>query len=549
MSQIPNPPKKRTWQYVCLIAILLLGVMVWFNIPTPLRISAETTYILGPMMPDGKRIDYFRAMEERFYPPEMKTDDNGYRILARALGRKVWRRETTNPTLGELFSPASGWLQICEKLGLDPNEEPATSFKIESPRLLIDPSGKFWVPSMPFWTFEDYPMLKDWLEENTEGIDLLAEAVRKPVFFIPFVHDKDVPLFHTASSGAQQDWAEAVHARAAYRLGIGDIDGAVDDIVTLHRLARHIGKQMTLLSWVLGGWIEDLGSGTGIGSNPKFSPTAEQIERLITELKALPPRQPLSEILEMERYQHLARLQYAHYHSKSRRYGGTLFARNRHWLMDINVIMETINKDIDKKCSGNLDIEERNCSWNPLPYLFIRSRTDRIVRSMIDLSLVGVQENRRSIECRGNMYILTLALLLYEKDHGTLPDGDWREAVRPYLGENSDKYFRCPSYRELAEGETTYAMIGGVPNPVASPNQILIVEVFQPQKLGEGEGRFPFDKAVFGNKRDDGFDGLGSRHAGGINVGLRSGAVIFTLEVTKPDELRQLFDGTATTLP
>jgi hypothetical protein len=67
-------------------------------------------------------------------------------------------------------------------------------------------------------------------------------------------------------------------------------------------------------------------------------------------------------------------------------------------------------------------------------------------------------------------------------------------------------------------------MIGGVPNPVASPNQILLVEVMQPQKLGEGDGRIPYEK----------IDGLGSYHPGGFMVGYRNGAVGWLSAITKP---------------
>ena len=34
------------------------------------------------------------------------------------------------------------------------------------------------------WTFDDLPMMKAWLEENSPALDLLGEAVRKPVFYV-----------------------------------------------------------------------------------------------------------------------------------------------------------------------------------------------------------------------------------------------------------------------------------------------------------------------------------------------------------------------------
>jgi len=282
----------------CLIAIVAFVVLVWFNIPTRLRISEETTRVLGPMMADGKRIDYFRAMEERFYPPGIDTEDNGYRLLVQAFGANAWRNETAEPTNVAVFlATDSNWHQIYEKLGLDPNEELTTPLRIESPLPLLDEAEKF--GEVLFWTFDDYPMLEIWLEENSPGIDVLAEAVRKPVFYIPIIRKDESPLSWNlpASAILFQSWAQAVHARATHRIGIGDIDGAIDDIVTLHRLGRHTGNQMTLLLWSLGRFSEVLGSTVGIGSNPNFSPTKEQLARLVAELNALPPRQAFSGIV------------------------------------------------------------------------------------------------------------------------------------------------------------------------------------------------------------------------------------------------------------
>jgi hypothetical protein len=219
-------------------------------------------------------------------------------------------------------------------------------------------------------------------------------------------------------------------------------------------------------------------------------------------------------------------------------------------------------------------------SWNPFPLLFTRSRSLRIADTLCDLTLPALSAASHAegrCECQANMQRLTLALLLYEKEHGTLPtgegpDGDWREAVKPYLGDNAEKYFQCPSAR-LAQNETNYAMIGDVPEyrlNSASPNQILLVEVLQPQKLGEVEGRIPFEKAKFWKgeqtpidmeccgrvttrmgsaPRPDDFDGLGSKHAGGINVGTRSGGIRFVSEYIAPEVWQSLLDGTATNFP
>jgi hypothetical protein len=57
---------------------------------------------------------------------------------------------------------------------------------------------------------------------------------------------------------------------------------------------------------------------------------------------------------------------------------------------------------------------------------------------------------------------------LYEKEHGKLPEGDWREAVKPLLGEKAEQYLHCP-----AEGKSGYALVTGGEN---TPDSMLLVE-------------------------------------------------------------------------
>jgi hypothetical protein len=582
--------KKRSCLRGCLIVVLILALPVWYFCihTTPLRVSEKTTYVLGPMTSDGKRIDYFRAMEERYYPPEMKTDDNGYRLIVRACGTHIEKeRQQYNPNTQEYdfvkIDPEPFRLQTYEKLGLDPNVEP-TMKKIvcahtfmeqyikdkpeERQAWSLDGMRRIGKP----WTFDDFPMLKDWLEENTAGLDLLGKAVRKPVFRIPYTRENEnTPI---AESWIMLDeiqmirrWARALLARANYRLGTGDIDGAIDDIITAHHLARHAGKHGFLVSWLVGIAIEGMARSIGIAGNPEFPPTKEQIERLVNELDALPPRWTFNEVLETERLFCLASYQDLYWGNNPLFYNepmpDKLYAYMS-WSFDINILLERANKVYDVLTGKSETVDGRELddiimcppSWNPLPLLFPRSRSIRFADSQTALSIPAVQATReaeRRCKCAENMQRLTLALLLYEKEHGALPAGDWREAVKPYLGKDADECFRCPAHR-LPEGYTNYAMIGDVPDAVSSPNQILLAEVFQPQKLGEGDGRFPFVKAAFwrsseGSRPQD-FDGLGSVHPGSITVGYRSGGMSFLSESnTTEEQLRQLLDGTATVRP
>ncbi len=588
---VRNQPKKRGCLRGCLlyggVGLLVFALPIWWFClhTTPLRVSKETTYVLGPLTADGKRIDYFRAMEEWSYPPEMKTDENGYRLVVRACGdlngryERVYNETKTSYYLKKVDDVDSlHRLQVYEKLGLNPDVKPTLEF--ESPdaifgKLVADNprdeaidqlAQNYWQREKRlgrlWWTFEDFPLLEEWLAENTAAIDLLGEAIRKPVFRMPLVRlDENQSMLEAPLMGGLQEmreWARAAQARATYRIGIGDLDGAIDDIITTFRLGRHAGRQGMMISALIGIAIEGVAASVGINENPAFPPSKEQIERLLREIDALPPRITPEEYLESERLFGLEVMQDVYWGRVSKYQGQPILQLNPiHWAraIDINIYLARINQAYDALRDGTFDENDYKVSWNPLPFLFVRSRTNRFadIRARIILpAMQGAREAWNRCECGTNMQRLTLAFLLYEKDHGGLPGGDWREAVKPYLGPEPEKYFRCPS-RHLPEGETAYALLDRGDDAAASPHQILLVEVSRPQKLGEGNGRLPLEKARFWQKDPDrpqeqrpaDFDGLGSTHTRCINVGYRSGAVQRLDETAKPEEVARLLDGPA----
>jgi hypothetical protein len=148
------------------------------------------------------------------------------------------------------------------------------------------------------------------------------------------------------------------------------------------------------------------------------------------------------------------------------------------------------------------------------------------------------------------MKLLTLALLFYEKDNGFLPKEDWRVAVKPYLGANADRYFRCPSCPTAKDDETTYAMIrresGEIPQ---APFTLLLVETLPPMKMSGNDGTIPEAMAIkqlTAWRKDE----LGSsHHAGGCSVTYRNGAVGFITSSVNVERLKKIIDGTADSLP
>ncbi len=162
------------------VLLLVLLFVYWNFLRTPaLRISRETTHITEPLTSDGEYVDYFLALEQLLYPPEMQTDDNGYRMVVGALGIAEE---------GSSDRSAARRTQVYEKLGLEPASQPTLNY-VEPYEFLNDYGkreglqaeeiGDLWQRLSQPWTLQDLPMLEPWLDQNSAALDLLGEAVRK----------------------------------------------------------------------------------------------------------------------------------------------------------------------------------------------------------------------------------------------------------------------------------------------------------------------------------------------------------------------------------
>ena len=156
------------------------------------------------------------------------------------------------------------------------------------------------------WTLKELPMMESWLEQNGPVLDLVSEAVRKPTFCIPLVRaDADKALVESLSMEGlkrPRSFARMLQTRAHYRIGTGELDGAIDDIITCQRLGRHMEHQGTLVARLVGIAIQGIAGALGIAADQKSQPNEAQLQRLVKELNALPPRPDMERLWLIERY-------------------------------------------------------------------------------------------------------------------------------------------------------------------------------------------------------------------------------------------------------
>lgn len=610
LAEVADRPRRAVG---CVGAVLTIGLLllvgcagaVYFSLRgASLVASKETTYITGPLKSDGKQVDYFAAWEQEISPEGMATDRNGYRLIVQHLGA----------------SPGAApehFTQICEKLGLDPDsvapdrklEDPYDYLKryVESDRFdatrIEALSGKEPAEATSAidvltsrigraWTLDDLPMMEAWLAENTPAIDLISQAVERPVFHIPHVRSsEDDMLLSILLLDVQyaRSFARALSARAHYRIGTGDIDGAIDDVVACKRLGRHIGHDGMLIEMLVGIAIEGIADGIGIAGSLENPPTKEQLKRLMDELDGLPPGSDVNKSLRFERYASLDVIQAMAFGNRSLaeldiptqvpRFG-----------FDWNVIARRINVHYDAMMAKGA---VPKASFGPMAVVSTQARSEMLADVLGALLLPAVdaakEAARRSL-CVERVRRISLAMLRYEADHGVLPpmatagaDGNrlqsWRVDLLPYLGErelydrihhdepwdsqHNAKFhkqapacYQCPS-AHLPLGETTYSVVVGPDMPFGvaggkpladfgpkSASMILVVESTQGVCWMDPSRDIPQDTADAGINAGGGRrGGISSHHPGGANFGLRHGGCQFLSETIDAETFRALLRG------
>jgi hypothetical protein len=621
------------WAFVgiALAGLPLTAVVVFTSFGAgdePLTIARETTYATGPLKSDGKQVDYFIAWEQATYRQGIASDANGYRMIVTHLG--------ISPKYTNVESA-----EFCQKLGLDATEI-ADDMTLEEPYNFLeryvkskdfDPaaigvevqmvqsghsdeyktgdslesqyvdeatgalSERFSRP----WTLDDLPMMDAWLAANSPALDVIVEAVRKPLFHIPQVRksaNDSLGDVNWTAVPETRSYGRALKARAFYRIGIGDIDGAIDDIVACGQLGRHVSKNGAIRDMLVGLAIEGMAIDVGIAASPEHPPTIQQLQRLRDELNNLPPRGEFGDVLLHARLGSLDVIQSLAYRHKTLADVPFEFQTQPHVDLesviaggvDWNAVARKINVNFDRFAVSD------NVQTPTLPGATIISRTERSQYladshwAAISPAMKSTRDAIRRLRCSYQMHQITLAMLAYERDHGSLPpaftadsNGDplhsWRVLLLPYLGQQElfDKirlnerwdsqynrqfhgeavaFCQCPS-AELLQGQTTYAVVVGPEMPFEggerkslvgfgpeSSSMILVVERMQPGCWMDPTQDIPQEIADTGVNNSNGPpNGIGSHHDHVVVCGFSNGSVHSLSNAIYIETLRGLLRG------
>jgi hypothetical protein len=258
-------------RYLITAFLIIAGLFVAQLLsPAPaIRISPQTTHIVAPLGPDGLP-DYVTYLRDKLRAGVI-TENNAAVPMWEAFGPGDG---------GDAVSPEN-WQHIVNELKLSPAKhaylvEPDSdrvTRSIERWLVTTDPRWRVAVENVPAiaqdpeeigyelvllamdapWRREQLPPLAAWVDANNDALNLLATGSRLPRFYSPFALPEGdakpslLQLLQFDSIMRARTIARALALRAMLHVGEGRHDAAWQDLLAIHRWARHVGKGPLLI--------------------------------------------------------------------------------------------------------------------------------------------------------------------------------------------------------------------------------------------------------------------------------------------------------------
>jgi hypothetical protein len=162
------------------------------------------------------------------------------------------------------------------------------------------------------WTKKEYPLLAKWIESNKKPMEVAVKGIMtRDQYYAPLLAGDDEfgnmligVLLPTAMQ--TREFARLLSARAMYRLGGDDVEGAMNDLLACHRLARHYSKAPTLIEALVCYAIEGIASGGDFNLAHHAKLATKQTKWYHDQLAKMPPPPSVVRCLDIcERYGYL----------------------------------------------------------------------------------------------------------------------------------------------------------------------------------------------------------------------------------------------------
>lgn len=305
---------KRRFMIFILLVTLVTGFLLYWNLfrNKPLTLSSGTCIITEPRTADGRFIDYRRwYLENHYSDKDIATDQNGLRTLFQYFGLHSWLDLDNNDDNPEYVQYRKEFekqkADIYQKYQLDLLTPPKHKLPDEDLQYDVYLNEKYpgeknasireeKMGARPLEilrrgiTLADPDAVRWWLDRNSPALDDAARAIKKDRFvevLVPPVKYEEQripsPQYRTYSWFLYQKLAKSFALRIEFRIARGEISRAVDDLVTMAKLKRHIFQVDKSLT---GLFTSDVcpNKKYGIAENEKTIPSAEDWLRLTVEL-------------------------------------------------------------------------------------------------------------------------------------------------------------------------------------------------------------------------------------------------------------------------
>lgn len=467
--------RRKKIRLLCSVGISLLIFYVTFG-GCPLKNSPETTVLTAPLAADGS-VDYF-AYFESLYPPNIATDDNGARIVVRALGpgQEYFKSGENDKSYADMRR------MLSEKLGLDPNAAPEIALPFETaidafrvkmeaemPGELYDPFGHM-TPEERYKAvvtndtriqksddelteeqlrakqreeiierfartetqekIEEYgEFIGAYLDTQGAALDVISQAAQKELFIYPMVHSGEAPpqLFALLWPDIQnhRELIRSLALRAEWRIHQGKIAGAIADRIAVRRLGTlmQTNRGAAVVEILLGISGEGSAARIPVGGNFQAPLTADDWRLLRDELDANRPTVDLDQVRQIERFilldlfQRFARGK----DPLSKSHAFDFCAR---LVTNANIVFKEFNRLFDQmqidEEAGAKAKKKYSGGLGTISALTVWGRSKMIgvmAANLLCPTFVPFCEATRRTECLRNLQKINFAMQLYRLDH------------------------------------------------------------------------------------------------------------------------------------
>ncbi|MDD3469256.1 MAG: hypothetical protein PHE53_04670 [Thermoguttaceae bacterium] len=268
------------------------------------------------------------AIEEEKADEEAKENEDAEEEIEWNEGEAAWEETKWNETFDELDE------SICYRGKYGPiygdwDQDPMYDHTL----FILEPAPDIRYPDLPLpkltdseifayvdqlrqepWTAEQNPQAAQWVTETSPLFDTLGAAARKP-HYISYYPPCSLISIMVPDLCITRKLARLLMVRCNYRVGNGDIDGAIYDSMTLFHLARHLQQDPILVGRYVGMIIEQMANDTLRLIVHFGKPNSAQLASFQSQLESLPTIPNMQRNIPFEEYMVLNCVQDVYFYS------------------------------------------------------------------------------------------------------------------------------------------------------------------------------------------------------------------------------------------